>query len=101
VTNCTFTFSLRRVYSRPPRRRSGNPVGDEPAQLLDEQLPSEPRSNSPGVIGGRASSASLVLRLADELAVQLESGIGQDPLSGSVVRDGHAEPPASPPSPAR
>ena len=70
----------------------GNPVGDHRAELLDEQLPAEARFE----LAGRhrrpgGVQHGLVLRFADELAVQLELRHRQDPLPDLVVGDRHAE----------
>ena len=70
----------------------GDPVGDDGAEFLDEQLAAEARLELAGRHRRpRGVQHGLVLRLADELAVELELGHRQDPLTDLVIGDGHAE----------
>ncbi len=92
-TSWTFTFSFRRVNSASA---SASVTATQSVTTARSFSTSSCRrrlaSNSPGDIGGLARvQHGLVLRFADELAVQLELRHRQDPLPDLVVGDRHAE----------
>ncbi len=92
ATTCSFTFSLRCLYSRSSSGvRHRHPVGERGAQLVDHhaapQVLLELRLRHRRAL---AAEQLLVARLADEPAVLLQAGNREDLLRQLLVADADA-----------